>query len=57
MTRIAPVSVVWAFAMAVSATLAAAEEQPEDMLARDSAVVQACLDVVEAMERRDNNHP
>ena len=48
MTRIAIVSVACAFAMAVSATLAAAEETPEDMLVRDAAVVQACLNVAEA---------
>ena len=48
MTRIAIVSAACAFAMAVSATLAAAEESTEEMLARDAAVVQACLDVAEA---------
>ena len=48
MSCIAPVSAAWVFAMAVSATLAAAEEPPEDILARDAAVVQACLDVAEA---------
>ena len=48
MTRIAIVSAACAFVMAVSATLAAAEESPEDLLARDAAVVQACLDVAEA---------
>lgn len=48
MTRIALVSAACAFAMAVCATLAAAEESPEEMLARDAAVVQACLDVAEA---------
>ena len=48
MTRIAIVSAACAFAMAVSARLVAAEESPEDMLARDGAVVQACLDVAEA---------
>ena len=48
MTRIAIFSAACAFAMAVSATLAAAEESPEEMLARDAAVVQACLDVAEA---------
>jgi uncharacterized protein YecT (DUF1311 family) len=48
MTRIAIVSVACAFTMAVSATLAAAEETAEEILARDAAVVQACLDVAEA---------
>ena len=48
MNRIAIASAAWALAMAVSATLAAAEESPEEMLARDAAVVQACLDVAEA---------
>ncbi len=48
MTRIALVSAACAFAMAVFATLAAAEESPEEILARDAAVVQACLDVAEA---------
>jgi uncharacterized protein YecT (DUF1311 family) len=47
MTRIAIVSAACAFAMAVSATVAA-EEPAEEMAARDAAVVQACLDVVEA---------
>ena len=48
MNRIAVAGAAWALAMAVSATLAAAEESPEEMLARDAAVVQACLDVAEA---------
>ena len=48
MTRIALFSVAWAFAVAVFATLASAEESAEETLARDSAVVQACLDVAEA---------
>jgi len=48
MARIAIFSAACAFAMAVSASLAAAEDAPEDMLARDAAVVQACLDVAEA---------
>ena len=48
MTRIALVSTACAFAKAVSATGAAAEESPEEILARDAAVVQACLDVAEA---------
>ena len=61
MTRIAIVSAVCAFAMAVSATVAAgeptndiaAEEAAEEaaakeMAAKDAAVVKACLDVVEA---------
>jgi uncharacterized protein YecT (DUF1311 family) len=48
MARIAIFSAACAFAMAVCATLAAAEESPEEMLARDAAVVQACLDVAEA---------
>lgn len=48
MTRIVLVSVAWAFAMAVFATLASAEESAEEILARDAAVVQACLDVAEA---------
>jgi uncharacterized protein YecT (DUF1311 family) len=47
MTRIAIVSAVCAFAMAVSATVAA-EEPTEEMAVKDAAVVQACLDVVEA---------
>ncbi len=34
--------------MAVAASVAAAEESPEQILARDAAVVQACLDVAEA---------
>ena len=50
MTRIAIVSVSCAFAMAMSATVAA-EESPEDMLAKDAAVVQACLDVTEVMRK------
>ena len=48
MTRIAIISAAWAFAVAVFATLAAAEETAEEMLARDAAVVQACIDVAEA---------
>lgn len=48
MTRVAIVSAACAFIMAVSAIVAAAEESPEDLLARDAAVVQACLDVAEA---------
>lgn len=48
MTRIAIVSAACAFAMAVFATVAAAEESDEEILARDAAVVQACLDVAEA---------
>lgn len=48
MTRIALVGAACAFALAFSATLAAAEEQPGEELARDAAVVQACLDVAEA---------
>lgn len=47
MTRIAIVSAACAFAMAVSATVAA-EETTEEMAAKNAAVVQACLDVVEA---------
>ena len=48
MNRIVIVSAACAFAMAVFATRAAAEETPEEMLTRDAAVVQACLDVAEA---------
>lgn len=48
MTRIAIVSATCALAMVVFATAAAAEESPEDLLAKDAAVVQACLDVAEA---------
>ena len=47
MNRIAIVSAACAFAMAVSATMAA-EEPAEEIAASDAAVVQACLDVVEA---------
>ena len=46
MTRMAIISAACAFAMAVSA--AVAEESTEELLAKDSAVVQACLDVAEA---------
>lgn len=48
MTRIAIFGAACAFAMAISASLAAAEESPEEILAKDAAVVQACLDVAEA---------
>ena len=48
MTRMAIISAACAFAMAVSAAVAAAEESTEELLARDAAVVQACLDVAEA---------
>lgn len=47
MIRIAIVSAACAFAIAVSATVAA-EEPTSEMAARDAAVVQACLDVAEA---------
>jgi len=47
MTRIVFVSTACAFITAVSATLAA-QEPAEDTVARDAAVVQACLDVAEA---------
>ena len=47
MTRIALVSAACAFAMAISATVAA-EEPAEDVAAKDAAVVKACLDVAEA---------
>ena len=48
MARIAIISAACAFVLAFSATLAVAEETPEEMAARDAAVVQACLDVAEA---------
>jgi uncharacterized protein YecT (DUF1311 family) len=47
MNRIAILSAACAFAMTVSATVAA-QEPTEEMAARDAAVVKACLDVVEA---------
>ena len=50
MTRIAIVRAVCAFAMAVSANVAA-EEPAEEMAARDAAVVKACLDVAEARRK------
>lgn len=50
MTRIALVSAACAFAMAISAPVAA-EETAEDVAAKDAAVVKACLDVAEARRK------
>ena len=48
MAHIAIISAACAFVLAISAAVAVAEETPEEMAARDAAVVQACLDIAEA---------